>query len=177
MTFLIAALVFLPMAAEGRRAAANERAQRARGGGEPAGDVYKLMQVAYPGAFLAMIAEGAVRGGPSMGLFALGLAVFVAAKALKWWAILTLGPFWTFRVIVVPGAPLVSTGPYAYLTHPNYLAVAGELAAAALMTGAVIAGPLGAAGFAVLIWMRIRVEARALQAARSEPLGAILPRN
>lgn len=177
MTWLIAAMVFLPMAAEARRAAANERAQRARGGVEPAGDVYKMMQVAYPGAFLAMILEGALRSGPSMGPLAAGLTIFVAAKALKWWAILTLGPFWTFRVIVVPGAPLVATGPYAYLRHPNYLAVAGELVGAALMNGALVAGPVGTAGFAVLMWMRIRVEARALRAAQEGPLGAILPRN
>ena len=61
---LIAAIVFLPMLVEARRAAANERAQRARGGIEPAGDVYKMMQVAYPGAFLAMIAEGACGADP-----------------------------------------------------------------------------------------------------------------
>lgn len=180
MPFVIAAIVFLPMLAEARRAAANERVQRARGGIEPAGDVYKMMQVAYPGAFLAMVAEGALRGGPSTAFLMAGLALFAAAKTLKWWAILTLGPVWTFRVIVVPGARLVSAGPYAYLPHPNYVAVAGELLAAALMTGAVIAGPLGTAGFAVLMWMRIRVEARALRAvqqAQQAPLGAILPRN
>ena len=71
---LIAAIVFLPMLAEARRAAANERVQRARGGIEPAGDVYKMMQVAYPGAFLAMIAEGVLRGGPSTASWRRGAA-------------------------------------------------------------------------------------------------------
>ena len=51
----------------------------------------------------------------------------MAAKALKWWAILTLGRFWTFRVIVVPGATLVAGGPYRWLRHPNYVGVIGEL--------------------------------------------------
>ena len=57
-------VVFVPMLVEARRAARNERAQRARGGVEPRGDVYGVMRVAYPGVFLAMLAEGAVRGAP-----------------------------------------------------------------------------------------------------------------
>ena len=58
-------VVFLPMAVEATRAASHERSQRARGGVEPPDDVYKMMRVAYPAAFLAMIAEGFVRGMPS----------------------------------------------------------------------------------------------------------------
>ena len=91
------------MLVEARRASRNERAQRARGGLEPSGDVYRIMQVAYPGAFLAMIVEGAIRGTPPTAVFVAGVMLFVAAKALKWWAIHALGPCWTFRVIVVPG--------------------------------------------------------------------------
>jgi methyltransferase len=160
---LVTIAVFAPMIVEARLAASNERAQRARGGIEPAGDVYALMRVAYPGAFLAMIAEGAARGGASPAVLAVGVALFAAAKALKWWAILVLGPFWTFRVIVMPGARLVATGPYRYVRHPNYIAVVGELAAAALMTGAVVVGPIAGAGFVLLMLKRIAVEDRALR--------------
>lgn len=174
MPVLMLIAVFGPMLAEAWRAAMNERAQLARGGIEPSGDVYMMMRVAYPAAFVAMIAEGFARGGaPSPAVFA-GAALFVASKALKWWAIATLGPFWTFRVIVVPGASLVSGGPYQYLRHPNYVAVVGELVAAALMTGAIVAGPIVTAGFGLLIVKRIAVEERAL---RRGPLGVILPRN
>jgi methyltransferase len=168
---LVAAIVFIPMIVEARRASANERVQRARGGVEPAGDVYRLMQFAYPGAFLATIVEGVMRGDQAGGVFAVGLALFAAAKALKWWAIAALGAFWTFRVIVVPGAALVTSGPYAYLRHPNYIAVVGELVAVTLMTGAIVTGPVAAAGFGALILMRIRVEQRALELALSEPRG------
>src|SRR5258706_519374 len=49
------------MLIEAWRAARNEHAQRARGGVEPPGDVYKLMRIVYPGAFLAMFAEGVAR--------------------------------------------------------------------------------------------------------------------
>jgi methyltransferase len=160
----VSASVFGPMLVEARLAARNERAQLARGGIEPPGDVYTIMRFAYPAAFLAMIAEGAGRGSPSALPLAAGAALFVAAKALKWWAIQSLGPFWTFRVIVVPGATLIESGPYRFLRHPNYAAVVGELIAVALMTGARVAGPLAVFGFGLLILRRITVERRALDA-------------
>ena len=156
------------MILEARRAARNERAQRARGGVEPRGDVYGLMAVAYPAAFLAMIIEGTVSGGPPPSVVAAGVAVFAGAKALKWWAIGALGACWTFRVIVLPDGARVVSGPYRYLRHPNYVAVAGELVGVALMTGALVAGPVGTAVFMALMLKRIAIENGALD--------AILPR-
>ena len=172
MAALLLVVVFAPMLVEARRAAHNERAQRQRGGIEPPGDVYALMRVAYPAAFLLMIGEGLWRhpqGAPAIALGApVGLALFVAAKALKWWAIVTLGPCWTFRVVVVPGAPRVVNGPYAYLRHPNYVAVVLELAAVALMSDAYVSGPLATLAFGVLMMKRMSVEERALRQARDE---------
>lgn len=152
------------MLVEARRAARNERAQRARGGVEPPGDVYGLMRIVYPGAFLAMLAEGAVRGAPPPGVLLVGAMVFTGGKALKWWAILSLGSFWTFRVIVVPGAPLVARGPYRFVRHPNYVGVVGELAGAAAIAGAPVAGVVAAGFFVALLVKRIAVEERALRA-------------
>lgn len=164
MIVLLAAIVYLPMAIEARRAARNERVQVARGGFEPAGDVYRLMQIAYPAAFAAMLAEAALRGGAPAGvLMAMGLAVFAMGKALKWWAIVTLGQAWTFRVIVVPAGRRVRSGPYRYFDHPNYIGVVGELLGAALMTGAQIAGPFSTILFSLLMLKRVAVENRALK--------------
>ena len=162
-TLLLLLIVFFPMLIEARRAAANERVQRERGGVEAPADVYNAMRVAYPAAFLSMIVEGALRGGAPSAVATTGLALFVAAKALKWWAILTLDRSWTFRVIVVPGAPLVEGGPYQVLRHPNDVAVIGELLAVALMTGARLTGPVAVVGFGLLILRRIAVEEKALQ--------------
>jgi methyltransferase len=162
---LFLAIVATSMLVEARRAAANERAQRLRGGIEPSDDVYQLMQIAYPGIFVAMLAEGALRGVNVGGWFVAGLAIFAAAKMLKWWAIAALGPLWTFRVIVVPGARLVAAGPYRWLRHPNYVGVIGELAGVALMTGAPLTGVAGIATFSWLLVRRIAVEERALREA------------
>jgi methyltransferase len=163
---LLLIVVFVPMLIEARRAARNERAQRSRGGIEPPGDVYSVMQIAYPAAFLVMIGEGFWRhaqGEPAYWRMAiLGLGLFAIGKALKWWAILSLGPAWTFRVIVVPGAPQVAGGPYAYLRHPNYVGVVLELAGIALASGARVSGPLATLAFGALMMMRIFVEDKAL---------------
>ena len=164
MLIALSVVVFRLMLIEARRAWRNERAQLARGGIEPPDDVYKTMRIVYPAAFLAMIAEAQVGGAPPRGVALAGIALFAAAKALKWWAILTLGPFWTFRVIVVPGASLVATGPYRYLRHPNYVGVIGELAAVALMTGARLTGPIVTLLFGLIILKRIAVEEKALSA-------------
>jgi methyltransferase len=166
---IVLVTVFAFLLVEARRASQNERRQRARGGFEPRGDPYAMMRVAYPGAFLAMIIEGALRGSPAPGAVVAGSILFILAKALKWWAIRSLGPSWTFRVIVVPGSDLVTSGPYRFLRHPNYVAVVGELVAVALVSGARVAGPLATAAFALLMLKRIAVE--------NQALGAILRRN
>lgn len=161
---LIALVVFVSMLVEARRASANERTQRERGGIEPKRDVYPVMQVAYPGVFLAMLWEGLFRPSPAASIVALGVVLFLLGKALKWWAIVSLGPAWTFRIIVVPGMTLVQRGPYSFLLHPNYVGVGGELVGVALMAGAPIAGLLGTAFFAGLMAARVRLETRALDA-------------
>jgi methyltransferase len=158
-------LVLVVMLFETRLSSANERRLRAQGATEPSGDVYRAMQIAYPGAFTVMAVEGALSG-PEPGVAtAIGGLVLVAAKALKFWAIASLGPRWTFRVLVPPGATLVAHGPYRRLRHPNYIGVIGELAGMALLVGARVSGPVGTLLFALLIHRRIRVEDAALRPA------------
>lgn len=140
----------------------NAAALRARGAVEPADDVLPLMRLAYPGGFVAMAIEGALTGPAPFTVIAAGLAIFGLAKALKSWAISSLGPRWTYRVLVPPNAPLVATGPYRLLRHPNYLAIYGEILGAALIVRAPVTGGLFLVLFGWLIRRRIAVEDRAL---------------
>jgi methyltransferase len=156
-------VVLILMAAEALLAARNERALLSRGAVEPADDVYRTMRWAYPLCFVSMAIEGAVLGPPARLLLLTGIVTFAIAKALKYWAIGTLGPRWTFRVMVLPSSPLVVTGPYAFMRHPNYMAVVGELAGAALTFGALVTGVASIAGFGWLMLRRIAVEDRALR--------------
>jgi methyltransferase len=161
-SFSVGVVVFLLMGIEAVVAARHDRALRALGAVEPAGDVYGAMQIAYPVAFLAMAAEGAWRVVHVDAVASAGAWVFIAAKALKYWAIASLGTRWTFRVLVPPGSRRIVRGPYRWIAHPNYVAVALELIGVALAMHAWIAGPIAVAGFGYLMLRRVRIEEMAL---------------
>jgi len=157
---LIAVIVM--MLAELWLSRTNERWMFGHGAMAPPDPVYSTMRWAYPGAFIAMAAEGVIVGGPSERAALAGVIVLVLAKAVKFWAIASLGNRWTYRVLVVPGAPLVASGPYRWMRHPNYVGVIGELIAMALLSGARVTGPLALIGFGYLLIQRIGAEERAL---------------
>lgn len=161
--------------AETRVSKAHEARLQARGAIRPEGDAYLALKLLYPTAFLVMGAEGLWRGQASVAAgpiaiaepgepawFASGLLLFVASKALKYWAIASLGELWTFRVYVIPGVPLVRTGPYRHVAHPNYIAVVGELVGTAMMMGARVSGPVMIALFGLALAARVRFENRVL---------------
>ena len=154
--------VLLMMGGELILSAFNESRLRARGAVEPGGDVIATMRWAYPGSFVAMAIEGALSGPSPSTILVGGLVLFGIAKAVKMWAIASLGPRWSYRVLVIPGEPLVQSGPYRFLSHPNYLAVAGEMAGVAATVWAPITGTLAIMLFGWLMTRRIRVEDRAL---------------
>ncbi len=169
----VTALAFGFMAAELRLSRANERRLAAEGAIRPAGDVYASMAILYPACFLAMGVEGgwraygsaAATGGPSW--LASGVVLFLASKGLKYWAIGSLGHRWSFRVWILPGKPLVSSGPYRYVTHPNYIAIVGELAGMAMMVEAPVTGTAAVVVFGVMLLLRIRFENRVLAMVRA----------
>jgi methyltransferase len=92
------------------------------------------------------------------------LAVFAVLQGLRVWVIATLGGRWTTRIIVLPGAPLVRRGPYRFLSHPNYVVVAGEIAALPLAFGLPLYALAFSAANAAVLAIRIRAENRALRA-------------
>jgi methyltransferase len=150
------------MAGEAVLSSFNERQLRARGAIEPPDDVIGLMRLVYPGAFVAMGIEGALSGPAPPTVLMGGLALFGFAKALKLWAISSLGAKWSYRVLVVPGDPLVTTGPYRFISHPNYVAVVGEIVSVAAIVWAPITGAIATIAFGWLMILRMRVENRAL---------------
>ena len=96
------------------------------------------------------------------------LAVVVLANTLRWWCIATLGPRWSARVIVIPGLPLVRSGPYRWFAHPNYVAVVVEGAALPLVGSAWITACTFTVLNAALLTVRLRCETQALAAAAPE---------
>jgi methyltransferase len=160
-------VVYVTMGLEAWLAAANERWLLAHGARVIEDRSYRWMRVAYPTGFLAVIVEGWWRGGPSSGWAAAGLAVFLLGKLVKYAAIASLGRRWSFRVLVLPGADLVTHGIYAVLRHPNYVGVALEVVGIALWMQAPITGTLFAVTFGLILAWRIGIEERALGLASS----------
>ncbi len=140
----------------------------ARGGREAGRRHYAVMVVLHTGFLLGCAAEVVLAGrafdpwlgGPM-------LAVVFGAQALRWWCIATLGPRWNTRVIVVPGLPRINAGPYRWLRHPNYGAVALEGLALPLVHGAWITALLFTLLNAALLRVRIRCEDAALLSAEA----------
>jgi len=99
---------------------------------------------------------------PWRGVSRFWLARYALLQIARVWVLATLGPRWTTRIIVLPDAPLVESGLYRFLNHPNYWVVIGEIAVLPLVFGL----PWMAVAFSILnaavLWVRIREENRAL---------------
>lgn len=124
-------------------------------------------------AFLACCAAEVVLAGRAFpgtwGWWCLGLVV--AAQALRYWAIATLGPMWNVRVIVWKDRAPVTAGPYRWVRHPNYVAVVVELLALPLVHGAFITALVFSLGNVLLLRVRIAVEEAALGPSYQQALG------
>lgn len=135
---------------------------RARGGVEYGAGHYPVMVVLHTALLVGCLVEAAHREF----LPALGwpmLALVVAAQALRWWCITTLGRQWNTRVVVVPDAARVTGGPYRFFSHPNYVAVVVEGIALPLVHTAWITAVVFTVLNAALLWVRISVENSALE--------------
>ena len=149
--------------------ARNARWSFDRGGVESGRGHFPAMVALHTGLLVAGLVEVHVADRPFVP--ALGwpaLALVLASQALRWWCITTLGPRWNTRVIVVPGLPLVTRGPYRWLSHPNYVAVVVEGLALPLVHSAW----LTALGFTVLnavLLARFRIPAEERALALAQP--------
>lgn len=143
-----------------------------RGGVESGRGHYPVMVLLHTGLLVGALVEVLLLDRPFVP--ALGwamLALVAASQGLRWWCIATLGRQWNTRVIVVPGLPLVRSGPYRRLPHPNYVAVVVEGAALPLVHSAWLTALVFTLANAVLLTVRIRVEETALASA-SPPVGS-----
>jgi methyltransferase len=141
----------------------NARWAFAHGGVESGRGHYPVMAAMHTALLVACIAEVAVADRPFLPWLGWPmLALVVASQALRWWCVATLGHQWNTRVIVVPGLPLVSAGPYRWLRHPNYVAVVVEVAALPLVHTAWVTALVFTLGNAAVLAVRIPVEERAL---------------
>jgi methyltransferase len=155
----ILALVTLQRLGELVLARRNTARLRARGAIEIGASHYPLLVVMHTAWLAALWVWGR-----DQDVDLVALAAFIVMQGLRVWVLATLGERWTTRIILLPGAPLVTSGPYRYFSHPNYAVVAAEIALLPLALHL----PWLALVFTILnaavLTIRIRAEQRALSA-------------
>lgn len=171
MLELISIIVILQRIAELVLARRNEKRAFARGGIEYGAGHYPIIVLLHVLWFIGFIVENRAKG---MGheewdvsaifIWPLWAGMFVSAQVLRYWSIVSLGDSWNTRIIIVPGRPLVHTGPYSFIPHPNYVAVIMEFIAVPMLVGAPITAIVGTTlNLALLLFVRIPAENRALK--------------
>jgi methyltransferase len=161
LSVAILALVTLQRLAELALARRNTRRLLAQGGVEIAPGHYPAVVALHATWLLGLwLLAPARESDPTL------LAVFCALQIGRIWVLATLGSRWTTRIIVVPGAPLVRSGPYRLLSHPNYLVVAGEILVLPLAFGLPLFAVVFSALNALVLWVRIQAEDAALHGER-----------
>ena len=136
----------------------NEARLRDRGAVESGAGHYPLFILLHGAWLLAVFLLIPADRVPSWPL----IALFLLLQAARVWVVATLGPYWTTRVLSLPGAPLVRRGPYRWVRHPNYLIVTAEIAVLPLAFGAWWIAIAFSLANALLLYHRIGVEERAL---------------
>jgi methyltransferase len=157
----ILGLVTMQRLAELSLANRNSRRLLADGAVEHGASHYPLV-VAHHALWLAALWWWA----PGRPINAALLALFLVLQVGRLWVIATLGERWTTRIIVKPNAPLVRSGPYRFMNHPNYLIVIAEIAVLPLVFGLPVVAAFFSVLNAIVLWVRVREENQALAAHR-----------
>jgi len=163
LAYIIIALVVVQRLAELVYAERNTKNLLARGAVEVGRAHYPLIVLLHAAWLIAIVAL--LPPNPPINFILLG--IFIVLQALRVWVLATLGPYWTTRIITLPGAPLVRRGPYRLLRHPNYTVVIGEIAVLPLVFGEIWVAVLFTILNAAILWWRIRHENEALAVRRT----------
>ena len=143
----------------------NHRALLAQGAIEVGERHYKAFLALHAGWLLALLVTIEPRAAVSIP----GLLIFGLLQCGRIWVIATLGTRWTTRVMVLPGAARIRSGPYRFVDHPNYLIVCGEVAVVPLMFGAWTLAVVASALNLLLLRGRLVVENKALATVYDQP--------
>ena len=122
--------------------------------------LFVLLHAGWLTSLAVLVPAETMPNWPLIGLFAL-------LQLGRIWVIVSLGSFWTTRIVTLPDAPLVQAGPYRYFRHPNYLLVVAEIAVLPLAFGAVAIAATFSALNLMLLARRIRIEERTLAPRRA----------
>ena len=159
----VALLLFVTVQRLGELALARHNTRRllARGAFEAAPEHYSLIVLLHAAWLIGLWLLAPSRE-PILPL----VAIYAILQAARLWVLATLGERWTTRIIVLPGAPLVQSGPYRFVSHPNYWVVSGEILILPLVFGLVTFAIIFTVLSAALLTIRVRAEEKALHQPR-----------
>ena len=143
----------------------NERMARGKGAIEFDRNGYKAIVTMHVAFLTSLVLEKVFLGRGLNSHWIFFGSLFVLAQFLRYWAISSLGVYWNTRILVVPNSKLVTSGPYKYLRHPNYVAVIAEIAVIPLIFSCYITAAVFSVLNLILLRRRIRIEEEALQKA------------
>ncbi len=148
----------------------NARLALIRGGIESGQRHYRVMVIVHALFLASCVVESLThRDQPSSGIVAaFAIGGTIAAQALRYWTVYALGRRWNTRVIVIPGESPVTSGPFRYIRHPNYLAVVMEFVCLPLIRSLWITAMVFSVANAALLYVRIPAEERALGASYAQ---------
>ena len=155
---VLATLIIMQRLLELALADRNRQWMLAHGAQELGVGHYPLFFVLQTGWVVGWIVEAVWRGLYVNSFWHIWLALFVVAQGLRYWCIISLGRYWNTRILVIPGAKVVNSGPYQFLRHPNYLAVAVELVCVPLIFNAWLTA-LAATILNGLLLLKVRIPA------------------
>jgi len=138
------------------------------------GQAHYRVMVAFHALFIVSCAVEAAFFPHTLPSIVAWIALFaeMCAQALRYWAVSTLGDRWNTRIVVTPDREPVTTGPYRFMRHPNYLAVVIEIAAVPMIGGAIFTAIAFSIGDALILAVRIPAEERAMGVQYADALGA-----
>ncbi len=141
----------------------NQKWALSRGGIEAAGAQYPVVVALHVLFFVSLVAEHCLLPRDWNAMWPFWLGLLILSQLLRAWSMLALGRFWSTRIIVIPGERPVLEGPYRFIRHPNYVAVAIEVLAIPILCGAYITAAVFSVLNAFVLWWRIREEEHALE--------------
>lgn len=138
----------------------NERWLLQHGAVEYGKEHYRYIVILHVLFFVSLITEYVFT---STGYYSIPLLVlYFLLLAFKAWVIFSLGKFWNTKIFHISGCPLVKKGPYRFLKHPNYIVVIAEIALIPLIFHLYITAIIFSVLNAVMLYVRIREEDKAL---------------
>ncbi|HHW38580.1 MAG TPA: hypothetical protein GXX18_15310 [Bacillales bacterium] len=159
---LFISLVILQRLAELGIARKNEKWMKANGGYEVGEDHYKYIVMVHILFFISLIMEVSFFNKATSSLWSVFLLFFTLAQGLRVWSLMSLGKFWNTKIIIMSNVNIISTGPYKFIRHPNYLVVVIELLVIPLLFNAFFTAIIFTLLNMVVLSIRIPIEEEAL---------------